>query len=121
MVSQSLVLRINICDENRHLRQSRKRYAACATRTTKHFVGTKANSNPVAKHSDKSWCKLVFGKRTLFWSTIILVALGFAFNFNYQRQSGCFVEDELMLSPTKFIFSISSLLLLSSGILFFGQ
>jgi hypothetical protein len=26
-VNQSLVLRINICGENRHLRQARKRYA----------------------------------------------------------------------------------------------
>ena len=26
MVNQSLVLRINICGENRHLRQARKRY-----------------------------------------------------------------------------------------------
>lgn len=28
VVNQSLVLRINICDENRHLRQARKRYAS---------------------------------------------------------------------------------------------
>ena len=27
VVNQSLVLRINICDENRHLRQAPKRYA----------------------------------------------------------------------------------------------
>jgi hypothetical protein len=27
VVNQSLVLRINICGENRHLRQARKRYA----------------------------------------------------------------------------------------------
>ena len=30
VVNQSLVLRINIYGENRHLRQARKRYAACA-------------------------------------------------------------------------------------------
>ncbi len=29
LVNQSLVLRINICDENRHLRQAPKRYAQC--------------------------------------------------------------------------------------------
>ena len=28
VVNQSLVLRINICGENRHLRQARKRYRA---------------------------------------------------------------------------------------------
>jgi len=29
VVNQSLVLRINICGENRHHRQARNRYAAC--------------------------------------------------------------------------------------------
>jgi hypothetical protein len=29
VVNQNLVLRINICGENRHLRQARKRYASC--------------------------------------------------------------------------------------------
>ncbi len=29
VVNQSLVLRINICGENRHLRQARKRYPQC--------------------------------------------------------------------------------------------
>jgi hypothetical protein len=29
VVNQSLVLRINICGENRHLRQVRNRYASC--------------------------------------------------------------------------------------------
>ena len=29
VVNQSLVLRINICGENRHLRQARKRYNQC--------------------------------------------------------------------------------------------
>ena len=29
VVNQNLVLRINICGENRHLRQARKRYAQC--------------------------------------------------------------------------------------------
>jgi hypothetical protein len=29
VVNQSLVLRLNICGENRHLRQARKRYASC--------------------------------------------------------------------------------------------
>jgi hypothetical protein len=32
VVNQSLVLRINICGENRHLRQARKRYASCFKR-----------------------------------------------------------------------------------------
>ena len=31
VVNQSLVLRINICGENRHLRQARKRYAQART------------------------------------------------------------------------------------------
>ena len=31
VVNQSLVLRINICGENRHLRQARKRYAPWST------------------------------------------------------------------------------------------
>ena len=30
VVNQSLVLRINICGENRHLRQARNRYLQCA-------------------------------------------------------------------------------------------
>jgi hypothetical protein len=29
VVNQTLVLRINICGENRHLRQARNRYASC--------------------------------------------------------------------------------------------
>jgi len=29
VVNQSLVLRINICGENRHLRQARNRYSQC--------------------------------------------------------------------------------------------
>jgi hypothetical protein len=29
VVNQNLVLRINICGENRHLRQARKRYKQC--------------------------------------------------------------------------------------------
>ena len=32
VVNQTLVLRINICAENRHLRQARKRYASCFRR-----------------------------------------------------------------------------------------
>ena len=32
VVNQSLVLRINICGENRHLRQARKRYRLCCGR-----------------------------------------------------------------------------------------
>lgn len=67
------------------------------------------------KHSDNSLNELFFGQRTLFWSIVILVFLGFVFNFDYQRRSGCFVEDEPMFSSTKFILSASSLLLLSSG------
>ncbi|WP_317897448.1 hypothetical protein [Aurantibacillus circumpalustris] len=70
------------------------------------------------KHSDKSWNQQLFGQRTLFWSIIISIVIGFALNSDYQRQSGCFIEYELMFSPTKFIFSISSLLLLSSGYYF---
>jgi len=32
VVNQSLVLRINICGENRHLRQARNRYSQCLDR-----------------------------------------------------------------------------------------
>ena len=35
VVNQSLVLRINICGENRHLRQARKRYCKAAWGTTR--------------------------------------------------------------------------------------
>jgi len=39
VVNQSLVLRINICGENRHLRQARNRYASClGTLLTQTFV-----------------------------------------------------------------------------------
>jgi hypothetical protein len=39
VVNQSLVLRINICGENRHLRQARKRYQQCQTTTqSRQFV-----------------------------------------------------------------------------------
>jgi hypothetical protein len=34
VVNQSLVLRINICGENRHLRQARKRYTTFKERHT---------------------------------------------------------------------------------------
>jgi len=34
-VNQSLVLRINICGENRHLRQARNRYGQVYEKTTK--------------------------------------------------------------------------------------
>jgi len=33
VVNQTLALRINICGENRHLRQARKRYTKCANHT----------------------------------------------------------------------------------------
>jgi hypothetical protein len=35
VVNLNLVLRINICGENRHLRQARKRYASCCLRVKK--------------------------------------------------------------------------------------
>jgi hypothetical protein len=35
VVNQSLVLRINICSENRHLRQARKRYQQAYERPSK--------------------------------------------------------------------------------------
>jgi hypothetical protein len=70
------------------------------------------------KHSDKNWNKRAFRKKTLFWTIIILVIVGFAFNFDYQRKSGCFVENEPYFSSTKFIFSIGSIILLSSGYYF---
>ncbi len=36
VVNQSLVLRINICGENRHLRQARNRYAQCYDDSVNH-------------------------------------------------------------------------------------
>ena len=36
VVNQSLVLRINICGENRHLRQARNRYLQCCVRPKRH-------------------------------------------------------------------------------------
>jgi hypothetical protein len=38
VVNQSLVLRINICGENRHLRQARKRYAQYGTLSPIKFI-----------------------------------------------------------------------------------
>ena len=35
VVNHNLVLRINICAENRHLRQARNRYASCCLRVKK--------------------------------------------------------------------------------------
>ena len=37
VVNQCLVLRINICVENRHLRQAQKRYASCYDETTDYY------------------------------------------------------------------------------------
>jgi len=68
-----------------------------------------------AKNTDKYWAQIVFGKRTLFGTITLLSIVGFILNFDYQRQSGCFVVDETMYSPTKFIFIICSFLLLSYG------
>ena len=38
VVNQSLVLRINICGENRHLRQARKRQAVKKPCFSQHFI-----------------------------------------------------------------------------------
>jgi hypothetical protein len=38
VVNQSLVLRINICGENRHLRQARKRQAVRKLKFNSHFI-----------------------------------------------------------------------------------
>ncbi len=43
VVNQSLVLRINICGENRHLRQARKRYMQCCQRGYKNQSIAKQN------------------------------------------------------------------------------
>jgi hypothetical protein len=70
------------------------------------------------KHNDKDWFKKVFAKKTLFWTIICLVVVGFTFNFDYQRQVGCFVENELDFSSTKFVLSIGSIILLFVGFYF---
>jgi hypothetical protein len=70
------------------------------------------------KHGNKNWYKTAFAKKSLFWSIILFVIIGFALNFDYQRQVGCFVENEPDFSSTKFIFSIGSIILLSAGYYF---
>jgi hypothetical protein len=70
------------------------------------------------KFSAKNWHNTVFPRKTFFWTIISFVVIGFAFNFDYQRKVGCFVENESAFSQTKFIFSIGSILLLSAGFYF---
>lgn len=72
----------------------------------------------IKKHSDKNWFKMAFAKQTFFWTIVLLVIIGFVSNYDYQRQIGCFVENELDYSSTKFIFSLGSILLLSTGFYF---
>jgi hypothetical protein len=43
VVNQTLVLRINICGENRHLRQARKRYASLHDKIKSIKTSTKNN------------------------------------------------------------------------------
>ena len=50
VVNQSLVFRINICGENRHLRQARKRYERVYSKTTKPIMCIPAKLTP---HSGK--------------------------------------------------------------------
>lgn len=73
------------------------------------------------------WCRKVQQKnggkelvsaKFLFGMLVISVIAGFLLNTDYQRQEGCFVEDEPFLSPLKCIISGSSLALLSLGYAF---
>ena len=82
------------------------------------WVLTVATIFLIKKHSDKSWYKLTFTKQTIFWTIVLLVIIGFVTNFDYHRQIGCYVENELDYSPTKFIFSLGSIFLLSIGFSF---
>jgi hypothetical protein len=72
----------------------------------------------IKKHVTKNWYKITFTKRTLYWTLVFLIVIGFVTNHDYQRQVGCFVENEPDFSSTKFIFSLGSILLLSSGFYF---
>jgi hypothetical protein len=53
VVNQSLVLRINICGENRHLRQARKRYEYCLSLFCRPNDGKKIRINFIAKLIDR--------------------------------------------------------------------
>lgn len=72
----------------------------------------------INKHSDQNWFKMAFTKQTIFWTIVLLITIGYVTNYDYQRQIGCFVEDELDYSSTKFIFSLGSILLLATGFYF---
>lgn len=67
------------------------------------------------KSKTKKWNNVLFGNTTLFILLILSIIIGFVFNFDYKRQSGCFGEDELDYSITKFIWSGGSILFLSLG------
>ncbi|MBK7958956.1 MAG: hypothetical protein IPK03_13185 [Bacteroidetes bacterium] len=67
------------------------------------------------KNSDKNWYEFAFGRKTIFWTIILSVAIGFVSNLDYQKQFGCFVQEEAMFSTTKFIVSICSIMLLTIG------
>lgn len=70
------------------------------------------------KNTDKNWHEFAFGRRTVFWLIILFIVIGFISNFDFLRQTGCFVVDELDFSTTKVVFSIGSMLLLSAGYYF---
>ena len=59
VVNQSLVLRINICGENRHLRQARKRYRSVYKDSQQHIQAhlVFANTKPTEKPKELEFCQ----------------------------------------------------------------
>lgn len=53
--------------------------------------------------------------RLLYYLLILSVLVGFVFNLDYQRQYGCFIENESFFSPVKIRVAIISLCLLTAG------
>jgi hypothetical protein len=70
------------------------------------------------KIKEKNGGKEIIQAKVLFWIIILSVIAGFLLNVDYQRQVGCFVDDEPYLSPVKFIISGMSITLLSLGYIF---
>jgi hypothetical protein len=51
--------------------------------------------------------------KLLYFIIISSILIGFIFNLDYQRRSGCFIYDESFFSNTKIIISFVSIILLS--------
>jgi hypothetical protein len=67
------------------------------------------------RYQDTKWHQQLFSINTLFWTTLLLVAVGFIFNFDYKQQIGCFLQEEVLFSRIKFGFSFTSIFLLAIG------